>query len=620
MPRLAPRAFIAQSSVPRTRAPLEPMGCPRAMAPPLTLTRSGSSSSPRMQAIDCDSERLVELDEIEVLRLPAAARERLGPGRDRPLAHRVGVHARRRVRDDARERLEAVRAHDVAAGDEHAGGAVVERGAVAGRDGARPCETTVGSLASPSSVTSERGDSSFAKRTGSAPLPFCGIGTGTISRSNAPAAIAAAAFFCEPRANASCSSRPIFHLAATSSAVSPIERSGKRSAIFGFSKRQPSDVSKTFGGRARERLVGLAEDERRARHALDAAADGDLGVARRDAPDGVAHRLETRPAEAVHGDGRHLVRETREERRHARDVAVVLARLVGRAEGDLIELLAEGRGALAERDEDVRGQVVGAHRREPAAVAADGGADGVDEEDFAEGRHVAPSLAQPSTAWAGAADASGPPSGRLRGGAQLGERGAARAGLGHVGLVVHALAARTDARVGLVRDHLAARRAVSPDDLRGVERDALARRRRSRPAASCPRGHRTTPGTRARASLTIQAAACGWLRSDAATFIATPASSFPSRGRPRRATRCARPRTRACAAGRPSRRPGRRRRRAGTGSPLVPIQMAMPARAAPAVRTYGPSLSGSGPASERSGPNCSHAPAPIAAAPIAPSR
>ena len=37
------------------------------------------------------------------------------------------------------------------------------------------------------------------------------------------------------------------YFSATFSAVSPIDCRGKRSAIFGFSKRQPRLVSKTFG-------------------------------------------------------------------------------------------------------------------------------------------------------------------------------------------------------------------------------------------------------------------------------------------------------------------------------------------------------------------------------------
>ena len=73
--------------------------------------------------------------------------------------------------------------------------------------------------------------------------------TVTISRSNAPAATARHAFCCEASANASCSSRVIFHLSATFSAVSPIDCRGKRSAILGFSKRHPSVVSNMAGTR-----------------------------------------------------------------------------------------------------------------------------------------------------------------------------------------------------------------------------------------------------------------------------------------------------------------------------------------------------------------------------------
>ena len=77
---------------------------------------------------------------------------------------------------------------------------------------------------------------------------------------------------------------------------------------------------------------------------------------------GVAHRLEARAAEAIHGDRRDLVRQAREQHRHARDVAVVLAGLVGRAEDDLIDARDSG-GALraSERRDDVRREIVGAH-------------------------------------------------------------------------------------------------------------------------------------------------------------------------------------------------------------------------------------------------------------------
>src|SRR5918992_5048961 len=50
-----PRAFSEWTRVVRIRAPLAPMGCPSAMAPPWTLTFAGSSCSSRATAIDCDA-------------------------------------------------------------------------------------------------------------------------------------------------------------------------------------------------------------------------------------------------------------------------------------------------------------------------------------------------------------------------------------------------------------------------------------------------------------------------------------------------------------------------------------------------------------------------------------
>jgi len=49
MPRLASCFFISWSSVTTMRAPEHPTGCPRAMAPPFTFTRSASRPSSAMQ-------------------------------------------------------------------------------------------------------------------------------------------------------------------------------------------------------------------------------------------------------------------------------------------------------------------------------------------------------------------------------------------------------------------------------------------------------------------------------------------------------------------------------------------------------------------------------------------
>ena len=53
MPRFSPRRLSAWINVVSTRAPLAPMGWPRATAPPCTLTRDGSRPSSRVTATAC---------------------------------------------------------------------------------------------------------------------------------------------------------------------------------------------------------------------------------------------------------------------------------------------------------------------------------------------------------------------------------------------------------------------------------------------------------------------------------------------------------------------------------------------------------------------------------------
>ena len=63
------------------------------------------------------------------------------------------------------------------------------------------------------------------------------------------------------------------HSAATFSAVSGIASVPNACSIFGLTNRHPSVVSSSEP--ARKRGVGLGENERRPRHALDAAGDDD---------------------------------------------------------------------------------------------------------------------------------------------------------------------------------------------------------------------------------------------------------------------------------------------------------------------------------------------------------
>ena len=95
-------------------------------------------------------------------------------------------------------------------------------------------------------------------------------------------------------------------------------------------------------------------------------------------------RLEARAAQPVDGQPADLDREAGQQHGHPRDVAVVLAGLVGAAEDDVLD---EGRveaGAIDDGAQDGRGEVVGADGRERAAVAADRRPDGLDDPGLAK--------------------------------------------------------------------------------------------------------------------------------------------------------------------------------------------------------------------------------------------
>ena len=91
---------------------------------------------------------------------------------------------------------------------------------------------------------------------------------------------------------------------------------------------------------AGERHVRLRRHERRPGHRLDAARDEEIAVPGDDGMAGTDDRREARRAQAVDGDAGDGVGEAGEQRGEARDVPVVLARLVRAAEPDVLDLSA----------------------------------------------------------------------------------------------------------------------------------------------------------------------------------------------------------------------------------------------------------------------------------------
>ena len=94
-----------------------------------------------------------------------------------------------------------------------------------------------------------------------------------------------------------------------------------------------------LAGPGREALLGLEQHPRRAAHRLHAADEHDVGVAGLDRAAGEHRGVEARAAQAVDGVGGDAdVGRPGEQHGHAADVAVVLARAVGVAERDVVDL------------------------------------------------------------------------------------------------------------------------------------------------------------------------------------------------------------------------------------------------------------------------------------------
>ena len=120
-----------------------------------------------------------------------------------------------------------------------------------------------------------------------------------------------------------------------------------------------------------ERTLWFRHDKRRTRHRFDAARDEQIAVARSDRVTCGDDRGEAGCAEAVHrhaGDG---LGETREQRSHSRNVAVVLARLVGGAEPDILDRVGGNAGACDGFGDHGGRHVVGTNVCECTAVAPD---------------------------------------------------------------------------------------------------------------------------------------------------------------------------------------------------------------------------------------------------------
>ncbi len=117
-----------------------PSGWPIAIAPPAHVDRGRVEPELADHRHRLRRERLVQLDEVELVEADTGPVEQLADGRDRPDAHHGGVDARDCGAAERPERLDIHRPRALGARDDQCGGAVVDPARVPGGHGALAAE------------------------------------------------------------------------------------------------------------------------------------------------------------------------------------------------------------------------------------------------------------------------------------------------------------------------------------------------------------------------------------------------------------------------------------------------------------------------------------------------
>ena len=102
-----------------------PSGCPSAIAPPFTFTRSGSSPSSRIADEALGGERLVQLDQVELVDADPRPLQQLATAGTGPMPITRGSTPTTALADERRQRLGAQLARPLLARDHERCRAVV---------------------------------------------------------------------------------------------------------------------------------------------------------------------------------------------------------------------------------------------------------------------------------------------------------------------------------------------------------------------------------------------------------------------------------------------------------------------------------------------------------------
>ena len=307
---------------------------------------------------DLGGERLVDLDEVDVVDGHAGAAEGLAAGLDRAEAHDLGVEARDTRRHDAGERGEAELLGLGVAHHDDSSGAIVERAGVAGRDRAAGAEHGVearelldGGAGADAVVLAD--DAAVGQGDGG----DLGGPEAVLERLGGELLGAGGELVLLLAADLLLLGDVLGGVTHAHVDVGQADRRGPVALVAGLAGGGAGAgvVELRVGGA----VVGHTVDE--AADRLDAGSEEDVALAGLDGVAGHADRLERRRAVAVDGDAGD-VRHVGQHRDDAGEVHAGLTGGLAAAQDEVLdEVAVERRHLLEDGVDDLRGEVVGTH-------------------------------------------------------------------------------------------------------------------------------------------------------------------------------------------------------------------------------------------------------------------
>ena len=344
-------------------------GCPQAIAPPYGFSRSssGGDAHPVAPGQDLHRERLVQLEEVDVVEREAGALEhalRRGDGAD---AHQLRLDARVREADEAELRREVERLGRLGGGEQRGRRAVGQPGGVARGDAAAGAERR----AERRERLERRVRAEELVAVGDAPTYVC-IHSHRNDRFGHDAVVPGGRGLA---------------LRLDGEPVGVLLRELRKlvvEVLGGRAHRHRGRVHEPLGDEARVEVDVRAH--RVVTHVLDAARDDHVAGAHRDLPGAGGHGGQGARAHAVDGEAGDALRDAGEQRDVAAERQPLVADLRGRGEDDVADPLGlELRAAAQELAHDLDAHVVRARAPEDALLAGapERRAHTVDEDDLA---------------------------------------------------------------------------------------------------------------------------------------------------------------------------------------------------------------------------------------------